>query len=126
MRKGFTERRETRVELVIADVFGPGNEQGETTEVAQSRKVFSRIPWEVSHSMLYFVITTGVRQRTNVLEEMNLGPRVDDAVHPSLVVVLADRDRGEEAPLAGSCPPSSHQSACGQNPPSLAGYGYIF
>ena len=31
-----------------------------------------------------------MRQRTNVFEEVSLGSREEDAVHPPLVVVLVD------------------------------------
>ena len=55
---------------------------------------------------------------------MALGSRPDDAVHPSLVIVVVDRDRREEASLAGPCPPSSHQNACGQCQPPLSVCGY--
>ena len=107
------ERRETSTKVFLADVFDPGIIQRVVTDFAQSRKVFSRVPCEVSHFMLGSDMQeTAIPQRTNIIEEANLGSRVDDAVHPSLVVALMDRDRREEASLAGSRPPSRHRSAC--------------
>ena len=51
-------------------------------------------------------------QRTNISEEVGFWFRENDAVHPSLVVILPDLDRREQASLAGSRPPSRYQSAC--------------
>ena len=62
--------------------------------------------------MLDSKITMAI-QRANAFET-SLGPREDDTVHPSLEVHLANLYRREEASLAGSRPPSGHQSACDQ------------
>ena len=68
---------------------------------------------------------TAMKQRTDVSKEASLGSREDDAVHPSLVFVLTDHDRREEAPLAGSGPPSGHQSARDQGRPTFVVRGYM-
>lgn len=64
-------------------------------------------------------------QRANVSEEVSLGPSEDNVVHPSLVVPLDDKGRKKEAPLAGSHPPSGHQSACHQGLSSFVVCGYV-
>ena len=53
-------------------------------------------------------------QRTNVFKEAGLGLRSDNAANPSLVIAVVNPGRREEASLAGSRPPSSHQSTCHQ------------
>ena len=64
------------------------------------------------------------RQRMEVLQEAEVEPRGDNATNPSLVVVLVYFNREEEASLAGSRPPSSHQRACDQGPPPFFGDRY--
>ena len=59
------------------------------------------------------------------IEGDGFGCRQDNTVHPSLVVFVVNRDRSEQVPLAGSCPPSSHQRACNQCPSAFV-HGYVF
>ena len=65
-------------------------------------------------------------QRTDVSEEVGLGSREDNAVHPLLVIFAVYQDRREKASLTGSRPPSSHQSACDQCRSTLALRRYVF
>ena len=111
--EGFTERQETSMKLVFTDVFDLDGEKCELAEIAQTRKVFSRVLCGFSHSTHDSDIpATVMPQRANVSEEENITSGKDDAVHPSFVVVHVDEDRSEEVPLAGPHPPSGHQSAC--------------
>ena len=62
----------------------------------------------------------------DVFQEVGLGSGEDDAVHPSLVVSAGNEDRSEEASLAGTRPPSSYRSACGQRQSTFYVDGYVF
>ena len=115
MGEGFAERRETSVESFFADVFDRNIDQFEAVEVVYSGKVFSRIPWEFSHWVpLPEAPSAPILQRTDIFEEVGFGSREGDTVHPSLIISVVYRDRREETSLAGSHPPSIHQSTCDQ------------
>ena len=75
---------------------------------------------EVLHSIPKSESTAMMQQRTDVLEKVSLGWRGDDAVHPSLVVVVVYRDQREETSLAEFHPPSGHQSTHQGNDQSSA------
>jgi len=94
--------------------------------IAEGGKVFSRFLWEVLYRVFdSFTQPTEVLERTDVLEEVGFGSREGDAVHPLLVVLGLDIGRREEAPLAGSCPPSSHQSTCNQGRSAVSMCRYV-
>ena len=77
--EGFTECRETSVGFSVDD---SDTKQAEAVDIV-----------ETSHPVAGFGHSSeGVLHRTDVSEEMGLGSRVDDVVHPSLIVTLVYRD----------------------------------
>lgn len=69
--------------------------------------------------------TTAMPQRTKEFEEVSLGLREDDAIHPSVVIVPGDCDLAEKPPLTGHRPPGGHRGACDYGPSPLDTHGCV-
>jgi len=75
-------------------VLDPDIDQLEAVDIVESGKEFSRLLWEVSHRILDPATgNTVISERTDVVEEVDFGSREGDAVHPSRVVPVVDRNR---------------------------------
>jgi len=81
------------MEFSFTDELNRDTDQAEAADIVESGKVFSRVLWEVSHPVAGFDHPSEVvLQRTDISEEMGLGSREDNAVHPSLIIWIAYRD----------------------------------